>query len=56
MPTPRDEPVRDADPPSVKPDAGHAADGRSVEEVMHDEAVTERMAPDNASPGEAASG
>ena len=56
MPMPRDAPIQGAVPPSPKPDAGHAADGRSAEEVLHDEAVTERMAPDNASPGEAARG
>ena len=32
----------------------HAADGRSAEDVLHDEQVTERMAPNDASPGEAA--
>ena len=31
-----------------------AADGRSAEDVLHDEEVTQRMAPNDASPGEAA--
>ena len=32
---------------------GRAADGRTAEEVLHDEEVTLRMAPNDASPGEA---
>lgn len=56
MPISRDEPAQrrgHARPP--KPDDDRAADGRPAEEVLHDEAVTERLAPNNASPGEAAS-
>ena len=33
---------------------GHAADGRSAEAVLRDEEQTERQAPEDASPGEAA--